>query len=154
MSDSAPNEKRASDELRLLYSSSVSEIASFKQQQWHVTNYAILLFAAVAGIPRVFDHLSQVEYLVLFLAALAILSAGWYVLGMLADSIYIRRKRQTEIRKIFTAEFMHAWRRGMSEGEAPDDPKEKPNLVIFFRAVLVLSFLATCWFLVRHACGI
>jgi hypothetical protein len=154
MSEPASNEKRASDELRLLYSSSVSEIASFKQQQWHVTNYAILLFAAIVGIPRLLDRLNQVEYLVLFGAPLAVLGTGWYVLGMLADSIYIRRKRQTEIRKAFTKEFMHAWRHGVSEAEAPDDPKEKPNLVHFFRAVLVVSFFTTCWLLVRHACGI
>jgi hypothetical protein len=154
MSEPSSNEKRASDELRLLYSSSVSEMASFKQQQWHVTNYAILLFAAIAGIPRLLDQLNQVEYLVLFGAAFAVLCAGWYVLGMLADSIIIRRRRQTEIRKTFTPEFMHAWRHGMSAVEAPDDPKEKPNLIYFFRAVLLVSFFATCWLLVRHACGI
>ncbi len=110
MTDAVPDEKKQGDELRILYTSCVTEIASFKQQQWQVTNYAILLYVAIAGMPRILGSLNQFEYFVLFVAALAVLSAGWFVLEMLADSIQIRRSRQTEVRKTFTAELMRAWR--------------------------------------------
>ena len=57
-------EKQVNDELRLLYTSCVSEIAGFKQQQWQVTNYGLLLFAAVASIPKVVTKLTQLEFFV------------------------------------------------------------------------------------------
>lgn len=154
MTDSVPDAKKQEDELRILYTSCVTEIASFKQQQWQITNYAILLYVAIAGMPRILGSLNQVEYFVLFVATLAVLSAGWFVLGMLADSIHIRRSRQTEARKTFTTEFMHAWRYGKSESEVPDTPKEKPNLLWLFRSILVVGFAATCWLLIRYACSI
>jgi hypothetical protein len=153
MTDAMPDEKTRGDELRILYTSCVTEIASFKQQQWHITNYAILLYVAIAGMPRIPSSLNQIEYFVLFVAALAVLSAGWFVLGMLADSIQIRRGRQTECRKAFTAEFMHAWRCGKSESEVPDILKEKPNLLWLFRSILIVGFAATCWLLIRYACS-
>ena len=149
-----PDEKKHEDELRILYTSCVTEIASFKQQQWQTTNYAILLYVAIAGMPRILGSVNQIEYFILVVAALAVLSAGWFVLGMLADSIQIRRSRQTEVRKQFTAEFMHAWRYGKSESEIPDSPEEKPNLLWLFRSILMLGFTATCWLLIRYACSI
>jgi hypothetical protein len=154
MTDAAPDERKPRDELQILYTSCVTEIASFKQQQWQVTNYAILLYAAITGIPRILDRLSQIEYFALFAAALVVLSAGWRVLQMLADSISIRRSRQTEIRKMLTADFMRAWRCGRSETEVPDTPMEKPNLLWLFGSILLIGFVATCWLLYRHACAI
>ena len=38
--------ERDREELRLLYNVSASDIASFKQQQWSVTNHALALHAA------------------------------------------------------------------------------------------------------------
>src|SRR5919197_1796432 len=35
--------KQVGDEMRVLYSTAVTEIAGFKRQVWHVTNYAVLL---------------------------------------------------------------------------------------------------------------
>ena len=147
-------EMQVNDELRLLYTSCVSEIAGFKQQQWQVTNYGLLLFAAVASIPKVVTKLTQLEFFVLYAAAFAVLSAGWYVLGLFAASIQVRRGRLTEIRtKHFTEEFKAAWRYGKTEAEVPDAPSEKTSLLWFFRAVFLVGFGAVCWLLSRYACA-
>jgi hypothetical protein len=154
MSPENSREKQVNDELRLLYTSCVSEIAGFKQQQWQVTNYVVLLFAAVASVPKIITNLAQLEFFLLYVAAFAVLSAGWYVLGLFSASIQVRRCRLTEIRtKHFTDEFRSAWRYGRTEAEVPDAPAEKTNLVWFFRAVFVVGFATVCWLLSRYACA-
>jgi len=146
-------EKKRNDELRLLYTSCVSEIASFKQQQWHVTNYGLLLYAAIASMPKLVGaKLTELELFLLYGGAFAILAAGWFLVGMLFTSIQERRGRQTEVRKLFTPEFMHAWRVGQPESEVPDLPREKPSLLWLFRAVFIVGFAATSWLLARFAC--
>jgi hypothetical protein len=154
MSD-ADQLKRIFDDTRLLYTTSVAEIAGFKQQQWHVTNYALLLDAAIASAPKLLaGRISHLEYFVLGLAALAVLVAGWIIVGMFSGSIHVRRERLTHIRKHrLTEEFRTSWRGGASEADMPDLPQEKVNLLMFFRAVLSLGFSATLWFLLRSACA-
>lgn len=144
MVEQRENEKQKNDELRLLYSACVSEIDSFKKQQWQVTNYGLLLFAAIVSIPKLLGTLNQVEYFMLFSSALSVVASGWYLVGVFADSIQVRRKRLTETRKKFTSEFMSAWRYGKTEAEIPDNPEEKLQLLWFFRAVLLAGFSATC----------
>ena len=151
----AEHDKRVGDELRLLYSTSVTEIAGFKQQQWHVTNYALLLDAAIVsfskfGVPQP----SRLEYVVLGIAALSVLIAGWVIIGMFSGSILVRRKRLTHIRRSrLTEEFRTSWRCGASETEMPDLPEKKVDLLMFFRGVLSVGFAATAWLLVRGACA-
>jgi len=152
MAEQNQNEKQKNDELRVLYSACVSEIDSFKKQQWQITNYGLLLYAAIVSIAKLLGTLNQVEYFVLFTAAFIIVASGWYLVGVLADSIQVRRKRLTETRKQFTSEFMRAWRYGKTEAEVPDEPEEKLQLLWFFRAVFLVGFGAACWLLVRFAC--
>lgn len=154
MSLEESKEQKVNEELRLLYTSCVSEIAGFKQQQWQVTNYGLLLFAAVASIPKVIPKLTQLEFFLLYSAAFVVLSAGWYVLGLFSESIQERRGRLTEIRrKHFTNEFKAAWRCGKTEAEVPDAPAKKIDLLWFFRAVFLIGFGAVCWILSRYACA-
>lgn len=153
MTEQNANEEQKYDELRLLYSACVSEIDSFKKQQWHVTNYGLLLYAAIVSIPKLLGTPNQVEYFVLFGAAFGVVASGWYLVGVLAESIQVRRKRLTETRKQFTSEFMNAWRYGKTEAEVPDKPEGKLKLLWFFRAVLLVGFGAACWLLARFACA-
>ena len=140
-----------SEELRLLYECSVSEIAGFKQQQWHVTNYALLLDAALVSIAALMENLSGFEYLALLLGALLTLWIAWYLIGVLDESIRVRRERLTEARKHFSDEFMNAWRCGRDKSEIPDNPELKVTLRWLFRYVLSLACLASCWLLIRYA---
>jgi hypothetical protein len=48
----SPVPGKINDELRLLYTSCVSEIADFKRQQWNVANYGLLSYAAIASLPK------------------------------------------------------------------------------------------------------
>jgi hypothetical protein len=147
------NENQKYEELRLLYSACVSEIDSFKKQQWQTTNYGLLLYAAIVSIPKLLGTLNQIEYFVLFAAALSVVASGWYLVGVLADSIQVRRKRLIETRKQFTKEFMDAWRYGKTEAEVPDTLEAKRKLLWVFRSVFLVGFGAVCWLLVRFACA-
>ena len=153
MTEQQSNEEQKNDELRFLYTACVSEIDSFKKQQWQITNYGLLLYAAIVSIPKLLGTLNQVEYFVLFAVAFSVVASGWYLVGVLADSIQVRRKRLIETRKQFTKEFMNAWRYGKTEAEVPDKLEAKLQLLWFFRSVFLVGFGAVCWLLVRFACA-
>lgn len=40
------------EDFRLLYSSCVTELIAFKSQQWSVTNYSVLLYAAIGSVSK------------------------------------------------------------------------------------------------------
>ncbi len=149
------NEKKEQkcDELRLLYSACVSEIDSFKKQQWQTTNYGLLLYAAIVSIPKLLGTLNQVEYFILFVSAFSVAASGWYLVGVLAESIQIRRERLIETRKSFSKEFMNAWRYGKTEAKVLDTLEAKRKLLWFFRSVFLVGFGAVCWLLVRFVCA-
>ena len=153
MTEQQSNEEQKNDELRFLYTACVSEIDSFKKQQWQITNYGLLLYAAIVSIPKLLGTLNQVEYFVLFAVAFSVVASGWYLVGVLADAIQVRRKRLIETRKQFTKEFMNAWRYGKTEAEVPDKLEAKLQLLWFFRSVFLVGFGAVCWLLVRFACA-
>jgi len=153
MAEQNANEKQKYDELRLLYSACVSEIDSFKKQQWKTTNYGLLLYVAILSIPKLLGKLNQVEYFVLVATAFSVAVSGWYLVGVLAESIQVRRKRLIEIRKKFTEEFMNAWRYGKTEADVPDKLEVKLKLLWFFCSVFLIGFGAVCWLLVRFACA-
>lgn len=149
------NEERSKtlpEQLQILYSSCVTEIAGFKQQQWKTTNYAVLVYAAIASIAKTTKNLTDVEWFVLFAAATAVLVSASIIVKMLADSIHTRRIRLTEVRKRFADEFMIAWGCGKSLKEIVDDPSKKSRLDWFFYSVLGLGFAATVWLLARQIC--
>jgi len=156
MEQTMTNEERAKtlpEQLRLLYSSCVTEIAGFKEQQWKTTNYALLIYAAIVSIAKTTKTLRDVEWFVLFAAAVAVLGSAAFIINMLADSIHTRRTRLTEVRKHFADEFMIAWDGGKSLKEIVDDPNKKSRLDWFFYSVLGLGFAATVWLLARQPCA-
>lgn len=135
--------------LDVLYNTCVQEIISFKGQQWHVTNYALLLYGVVIAIAKMEVIESCIEELVLFLLPIFVFSTGWYVVHTLFTSIDVRRKRLVQIRTKLPDSFMDAWRYGRSVDEVPDNPNEKIKLSWLFYSVLVLGLVATLWVLWR-----
>lgn len=135
--------------LDVLYSACVQEIISFKSQQWHATNYALLLYGVVIAIAKTVNVESCIEEVVLFLLPILVFGAGWYVVHTLFTSINVRRKRLVQIRTKLPENFMDAWRYGRSVDEVPDNPNEKIKLSWLFYSVLILGLAATLWVLWR-----
>ncbi len=143
----ADNAKKIDEELSLLYSSCVSEIISFKSQQWHTTNYGILLYVAVISIANLMKPTDCVGCLLIYALPAIILVAGLYMIHTLFESIHTRRKRLTEIRKHASDNFMVAWGCGKSREQVVDDPDQKLKLSWFFYSIFVLGFFITVWVL-------
>lgn len=143
--------KIVNDEIRMLYTSAVSEIAGFKQQQWHITNYGALLYVGLVSISRLFAYsaTSRDKYLLSAIAFMVCI-AGWVLVRMFKKSIHIRRERLTYMRKHLLSEsFRAAWRAGKTSNEMPDLPEEKVQLEIFFRLLFAAGFAATLWIVWR-----
>jgi hypothetical protein len=139
---------KVNDELRLLHTSCVTEIASFKQQQWNVTNYGLLSYAAIASLPKlVASKLVWEEVAVLYVLAIAVLIAGWRLIGVLDDGIELRRDRLRVIRE---QHFTQAFKDARLAGH-PEPPSQ--SLIWFFRAVFGVGCVVTVWLLTRYACA-
>ena len=135
--------------LDVLYSTCVQEIMSFKSQQWHATNYALLLYGVVIAIAKTVEVESCIEEMMLFLLPVFVFGAGWYVVHTLFISIDDRRRRLSQIRTKLPESFMDAWRYGRSIDEVPDNPNEKIKLSWLFYSVLTLGLAVTLWVLWR-----
>jgi len=142
-------EEKSNEYLDILYGACVQEIISFKSQQWHTTNYALLLFGVVIAIAKTVKIESCIEQVILATVPILIFGAGWYVIHTLFLSIDVRRRRLVQIRSQLSDSFMHAWRYGKSIDEVPDNPDEKIKLSWLFYSVLIVGLTATLWVLWR-----
>ena len=116
--DKQTERHKAEEELRLLYQVTTQDLAFFKQQQWSVTNYVLLLYGAFFGISQI-DSLkvASCERFVLCLLATALGVVGIWLVIKLEKSIKARRDRLDNVRRLFTKTFCIAWR---SKHKAPD----------------------------------
>ena len=110
--------RKAGEELRLLYEVTTQELVFFKQQQWSVTNYVLLLFGAFFGVSQL-DALKvgACERFVLCHFATALAVVGILLVWTLEKSIIARRDRLGKVRRTFTKFFCLAWK---SKHKAPD----------------------------------
>lgn len=105
----------AHSELMMLYTNSINEIHNFKQQQWHVTNYAMLVYAGLFSLSRVVASTIEMKLVLLAIIIVTFVLAGLWVKS-LDSSIHARRARLDHIReKHFTSAFKSAREAGPSE---------------------------------------
>jgi len=105
-------------ELLLLYSSSISEIAGFKQQQWAVTNYTLVVNAALVAAGQIIGAKLHVgERFVLVALVVISVGLGLRVLHLLQCSIKARRDRLSNIREYFGDPFKDS--RSVSKEDDP-----------------------------------
>lgn len=148
------NNDHANEEMHLLYQMSVYEIAFFKQQQWRVTNYGLLIYGVIIAIPKILEYkLATYEYYGLFIVAFAVLTVSWLLLGSLEVSLSKGRARLIKAKDSFSKQFKDAWQCGKSEDQSPKGPEDKPSLLWLFRFVMGLGFLIVSWLLYKMACS-
>lgn len=85
-------------ELLALYQVNTQDLTNFKGQQWSLTNYALVAFAAIIGIPRIPGIVvSSCGRLILCVIATAVTLLATCLLWRLRTSIEDRRKRNDRI---------------------------------------------------------
>jgi hypothetical protein len=129
---------QVNEELRLLHSSCISEIASFKQQQWATTNYGLLAYAALVSLTQLKPQPSSFERYALVVVAAGVLVIGLYVIRKLDRSIETRRTRLNSVRSHFTPEF-----------RAAHGGTKKNALTWFFSTAFTTGFVITAYLIMR-----
>src|SRR5437868_3894003 len=87
-----------------------ADIAFFKKQQWQAAYYGVLVYAAIAAVPKVMHRApSQLGFVVLGLVCFAVLLAGLYVLHELELALEKRRNLLTYARHSFTKKALSAY---------------------------------------------
>jgi thiol:disulfide interchange protein len=89
------------EEWRVYFQAAVADIKFFKEQQWKVTNYALLLDAALVAIENQLQHPS---YLLKFIAVALLLALNCYGLRVL-KSLIAAEKRARDRTKRAIPEF-------------------------------------------------
>ena len=126
-------------ELELLYNVSVSDLAFFKQQQWTVTNHALVVMAGLVGVEQLLvSPFSLRERWLLTILVAATVAIGLFVLGRLHHSIGVRHKRLENVRAKFGATFNTAW----------SVPKQKDYVVHFLVFIQIIAALLASWLLI------
>lgn len=153
MGDDQVND-RIHSELLELHRMAVGDIAFFKQQQWQVTNYGLLLYGAIAAAPKLIGtQLTVIEYSGLWLVSLTVLVAGIFLLQDFEKSLAKGRNRLPEARKYFDEKVtLRAYAEGGDPKNALILSKERSSLFRFFVFTLILGFVLTTWILVRFWC--
>lgn len=132
---------KAQEELRLLYIVTTQDLAFFKQQQWSITNYGLLGYAAIVGIPQILkENVSSCERLNSLPTGYRVSHKRSLFVVELERSVKARRDRLTKIRRLFTKAFCLAWR---SNYKAMDSP----TISILLGTVLGVG-LGVVWWLV------
>jgi hypothetical protein len=132
------------DELKLLYQVSVADLAYFKQQQWSIANYALLLYAGLCAAAKLLAmpvrswEPTALSVLVAITAASASL-----VLWKHETAIELRRARLRAVREQFSETFHRAW--GV---EAKLD--ERISVCWLLQGALVLGAVVSLWVLGRQ----
>lgn len=127
-------------EILALYQVTAQDLTFFKQQQWSVTNYALVLDAGLLGVRQVAKSLSDPEKLIICIVATGLGILGLYLLRTLERSITARRERLEGVRIRLSQEFRDAWR---------TEAKEKDtSAVAFLLAAAQVLGAAMLWWLV------
>ena len=113
------NDKNSGEELRLLYQITCQDLAQFKQTQWQVSNYGLLLLASIIALAQMVKPISEKEYVVIILLIVGIVIAALACISKLDKSILARRDRLKSIRDRFGASFRSSL---ATENKEPDSP--------------------------------
>jgi hypothetical protein len=140
MADTSLSDKEHS-ELILLYESSVSEIAGFKQQQWTTTYYTLLVQAGLVASGQVIGNRmhGNSRFVLVVLIALSVVF-GLSILRTLQKSIKARRERLRQAREYFGEPFKSA-------RAVPKDNDPVPHILAGAQSVgaLVAGWLVVVW---------
>lgn len=98
----------AREELKLLYEVSVKDLDFFKRQQWLVSYYAVVLYAALFAL----SGKATLDKMWFYLVVCGVAIMASILLLNLEHSIGVRRDRLKAIRENFSEEFKGAWKAG------------------------------------------
>ena len=125
-------------ELLSLYQVTVSDLVFFKSQQWAITNYTLVAFAAIVGIQFVEGvNIESCGRFFLCLAATIVYFFSIYLLYSLKSSIEERRDRLKRVFEKFSEIFKDA--RGNKKQVSATD------IFIFLFIILTISIVLVWW---------
>lgn len=126
------------EELLVLYQVTAQDLAEFKNQQWVLTNYALVAFAAIIGIPRIpgVDVSSCGRLLLSVGGTLVFLVAVW-IIWRLKTSIEDRRGTLQRIFPRLSPTFQ------VARGEKT--PVSATEVFLFLCLLLVLGLVLVWW---------
>lgn len=144
-------QKKRSGELELLYKDALDNIRLYKQQQFAITNYVILLYGAIVALhERLLGGVVEptcLEKSVLASVSVLVLIVGSYLIIQFHCNMVGCRKRMEKIRESFEDLSKEAW----NADAKPDHASCLHNIgvAITLVGILVLGMLAVWWTIFR-----
>lgn len=135
------SDKEKAPELIMLYEFTGTRIAEFKSQQWAITNYGALIYAAIVSSKALFKDISNWEITLLNIAAFLVCGVGIWLIRTFAESIAERQKCLSSIRAEFGEDFQRVWCGGSNlQGNSI---RPKTILKKFHQMILISGFIIT-----------
>lgn len=143
-----PVNERAIEQLIALQQLAQADIIFFKDQQWKITNHALLLFAAIVGASKLTGSaMGNVGFLFLMTAALSVLFLAGFLIHQFGGAIFDGRDRLWYLRESFEPEALRAYGARKGIHAARELPEKKKTVDMTLIAVLIVSCAVTCWML-------
>lgn len=128
------------DKLIMLYEFTGTRIAEFKAQQRSITNYGLLIYAAIVSSKKLINDINTYEVCLLNLLALIVLAMGIWLIKEFSASTKERQRCLTKIRDQFGPRFIAVWNGGDCK---VDNAAIKPKTVLkyFHQVILIIGFI-------------
>lgn len=125
------------EELIMLHQISSNDLAFFKRQQWAVTNYAILIYAALLTInQQLISNVTVWHRLVFIILTVATAISALLIIRELQEAIACRQKRLDKIIEKFSDTFQDV--RGICQTRY----NHVPHLLSM---VIIVGLVASIW---------
>jgi hypothetical protein len=130
------------EELLVLFQVTAQDISFFKSQQWTLTNYTLVAFAAIVGIPKFIGvSLSCFYQIFLSIVAVVLATSSLWIMFRLKKSIDERRDRLNRIYDKLSYVFLEA---------LGNKQKVSTNEMFIFLCVFILCGLVVSIFLLSR----
>jgi hypothetical protein len=139
------------NELIALQNLAANDIRFYKEQQWKVCNYALLIYGAIIAIPKlIVSELECGEYYFLVGVCTLTLVSGIYLIHEMSIPLAKGRDRLSELRKHFDKEIsLPAYAAGDDPNIALQRSYEKTSLEKFFYMVIGIGYFLTIWIIYK-----
>jgi len=128
----------STEELRMLYQITVSDLTYFKTQQWSVTNYTLALLAGLIGVAQFLKPVGCNDRIILTALVITVTISSMIILFKLQHSIKIRQSRLDAARGNFSESFQQAW---AAETKGP----EYLHSIYFLHATIITGAFLAIW---------
>ena len=133
-------EHNVTEELQLLYTALINDIQFYKSQQWSVTNYTVLIYAALIGISQILEPYRIYSLnILLVLAGFLVMVVGMKLICQLDKDYKTSKDIKDEIMCKFSCTFKDYIKRINNYRDSKEENQSTRFINILLKGVIIVG---------------